>query len=439
MKPKDMAPPRGLTPKFIESLRPAEKAYEVPDRAAPGLRLRVLPSGRKVFRWEVSALALVITLGPWALNDTPGHVTLLEARQSLERLKAARTAGREQLDAAVRELHTQLNPPKIALGSDSRLVEETVQRAADEFYRIRIKDIRKSHEQVLRVLTKDIVSVLGPEMSIKAVTPRHCGAVVEAAMARGAPAAAGLALDILKQFMRWATATGRIDRNPAELITRDTYGLEKSHRERNLSDEELVVFWSNLSADPSTRKCALALQLIVLTGVRENEMCRAERQYVECGAGTWVVPVHHQKKSRKQEKFAKAFVIPLPRLAREIMGELLTRAGDSPFVVPGSSPGQHYKGSDLLTYLQRRFGTPKTPGRVTLPNGPITVHDLRRTMRTKLGELGVSPDIAERCLNHTRRDAYDKGDYIAQRREALEKWAEYLEQLVVNANQKRAA
>jgi integrase len=439
VKPTDMAPPRGLTPKFIESLRPAEKAYEVPDRAALGLRLRVLPSGKKVFRWEVSALALVITLGPWSLNVTPGHVTLQEARQWLERLKAARTAGREQLEEVVRELHSQLNPPKIELGSDSRRVENTVRRVAEEFYRIRIKDIRKSHEQVLRVLTKDIVPGLGPEMDIKAVTPRHCGSVIEAVLARGAPGQAGLVLDVQKQFLRWATATGRIDRNPAELITRDTYGLEKSHRDRNLSDEEIVLVWSTFADDQRTRKCALALQLILLTGVRENEMCRAERRYVHCDDATWTIPVRHQKKSRKQEKSAKDFVIPLPALGSELMGELLERADNSPFVVPGAAPSQHYKGFDLRGYLQRRFGSRSIPGRIALPGGPITVHDLRRTMRTKLGELGVSPDIAERCLNHTRRDAYDKGDYLPQRRDALEKWANYIEQLIANADQKRAA
>jgi len=56
---------------------------------------------------------------------------------------------------------------------------------------------------------------------------------------------------------------------------------------------------------------------------------------------------------------------------------------------------------------------------------------LRRTGRTGLGRLGVNADIAERVLNHTRermQATYDVHEYIAEKREALAKWAEYLEQ-----------
>jgi len=440
MNPRRTPPPRGLTPKYIESLNPdAAAVFEVPDRAAPGLRLRVLRNHKKVFRWQVRSLRRVGTLGRWALYPAPGHVTLQEARQWLALLKAARAAGPDQLDAVERELHTHTGTRREEKGMETQPPRDSVRRVAEDFFRIRIKDVRKSHQEVLRVLNHDIIPSLGADTDIKAVTPRLCGSVIEAALARGAPAAAGRALDIMKQFLRWATATGRIDRNPADLMTRDTYGLEKSHRERCLSDEEIVLFWSTMAGDRSSHKSALALQLILLTGVRVNEMARAERCCVDFGTSTWTVPVHHQKKSRKQEKSAKDFVIPLPPLALKAMRELSAVGGASRFVVPGDGPEQHCTGPGLRTYLQRRFGSPGREGRFSLPSGPITVHDLRRTMRTKLGELGVAPHIAERCLNHTRLDAYDKGDYLAQRREALEAWANHIEQLVAAAAAKRAA
>jgi hypothetical protein len=54
-------------------------------------------------------------------------------------------------------------------------------------------------------------------------------------------------------------------------------------------------------------------------------------------------------------------------------------------------------------------------------------------MRTHLGKLRVPPHITERCLNHSLGriiETYDLGDYIDERREALERWAAYVENLV---------
>ena len=60
----------------------------------------------------------------------------------------------------------------------------------------------------------------------------------------------------------------------------------------------------------------------------------------------------------------------------------------------------------------------------------FTVHDLRRTARSYLGALGVDIIIAEKCLNHTLGgliDVYDRGEYLQERRHALEQWASFLE------------
>lgn len=62
----------------------------------------------------------------------------------------------------------------------------------------------------------------------------------------------------------------------------------------------------------------------------------------------------------------------------------------------------------------------------------FTPHDLRRTGRTGLARLGVKVDIAERVLSHARervQATYDVHEYIAEKREALDKWAGYLAEL----------
>lgn len=58
-----------------------------------------------------------------------------------------------------------------------------------------------------------------------------------------------------------------------------------------------------------------------------------------------------------------------------------------------------------------------------------TPHDLRRTMRSKLSEIGIPPMIAEKVLNHKIPgiiNVYDRHDYLEEKREALQKWSDYL-------------
>lgn len=61
------------------------------------------------------------------------------------------------------------------------------------------------------------------------------------------------------------------------------------------------------------------------------------------------------------------------------------------------------------------------------------LHTLRTTVRTRLSELGVAPDVGKRILGHTMgkiRSVYDKHDYLPQMRAAMETWGWALATLV---------
>jgi integrase len=63
---------------------------------------------------------------------------------------------------------------------------------------------------------------------------------------------------------------------------------------------------------------------------------------------------------------------------------------------------------------------------------PWTIHDLRRTVATEMGRLGVSRFIIGKVLNHTDRSVtgiYDRHAYLKEKCEALEVWGEYLDRL----------
>ena len=64
---------------------------------------------------------------------------------------------------------------------------------------------------------------------------------------------------------------------------------------------------------------------------------------------------------------------------------------------------------------------------------PFVIHDLRRTVRTRLSQLRVSPEIAELVIGHGRKGitrVYDQHEALDERREALELWAARLRSIV---------
>ena len=62
-----------------------------------------------------------------------------------------------------------------------------------------------------------------------------------------------------------------------------------------------------------------------------------------------------------------------------------------------------------------------------------TLHDIRRTVRTRLGALGVQPHVAEAVLNHLPPKlirTYDRNPYGTEKRMALDTWAGQLQTML---------
>jgi integrase len=58
---------------------------------------------------------------------------------------------------------------------------------------------------------------------------------------------------------------------------------------------------------------------------------------------------------------------------------------------------------------------------------------LRRTLRTRLAEIGIDDVVAERVMGHKLQGMlaiYNRHGYDAEKRQALERWAKRLKQIV---------
>jgi len=427
---------RPLTAKKIEALIPADEPYEVAD-GGNGLRLRITPKGAKVFRWYVRSLNRVVTIGAWSAYPAAAHVTLAEARGWLERFKAARAAGVDKLDEVERELRDLLAP---RLPNGPAPGGKTVAEVAKTFCRDVIDKQRKRPGEAREVLAKYVLPYLGA-LPLMAIKKSDCRAVVERAVThglsgRGAPAFAAKVLGLMKQLLKYAANVEEDFVSPISDLQGSYLGVTSNVRSRWLTAEEIPVFWRALDPDqpgalgrsvpePAT---ALALRLLLLTSARSAELRLARWADVDLEAATWTVPVANQKLTLKQARQAKPFVIPLPPTALALFKALNAKAGASEWVLASGTDG-HYTDKALGRAMRRLWRT--HPELKKLPEA--SPHDLRRTARTWLGKLGVSSDVAERCLNHALRGmarVYDQGDYFDERRAALEKWNACLERLI---------
>jgi len=133
--------------------------------------------------------------------------------------------------------------------------------------------------------------------------------------------------------------------------------------------------------------------------------------------------------------------VPLTDPLRQIFAAMLRgEGGDFVFsnedgarpIVTGSSRVKRRLDAEMLAILrQRASARGEDPGKVEL--APWRNHDVRRTCRSTLSRIGVTEDVAEAVLAHQRGGVvgiYDRWHRLPEKREALERWSRFLEELI---------
>jgi integrase len=240
-----------------------------------------------------------------------------------------------------------------------------------------------------------------------------------------APASARSVLATIKQMMKFAKSEGLVNMNPAADLNPISLAPKVS-RERSLSSDELRAFLVGCDNSGMSAVVSAALKLILLTLCRKSEIAKAPWTEIDLDAGMWVIPGDRTKNG-------KAHMIPLPPQAIAILNTIKPDRTDddpivpySPWVFPGRF-GEAICDSTLNEAIRaaKWFGLER-----------FTIHDLRRTASTILHEQGWNTDVIEKALNHTMqgiRGIYNRAEYLDQRREMLQAWADYLDALKTGA------
>jgi integrase len=226
-------------------------------------------------------------------------------------------------------------------------------------------------------------------------------------------------LGVLRSAFNWHAI--RDDEFVSPIVARMARtSLKELSRDRTLDDAEIRTLWRAL--DHCTPPAYVRLvRILLLSGARLNEMGRL--QWPEIVGDVAIVP-----SSRTKTKLDH--VVPITEAMAVLIGKPAD-AGDFVFSTDhGATPFSGF--SKAKARLDREIA--KLRAEAKLPPMPgWRLHDLRRTARSLLSRAKVDPDIAERVLGHAMpgiRGVYDRHPFLTEKRDALERLAAVVREIV---------
>jgi integrase len=377
------------------TLTPGKSELLVFDDALPGFGLRIRAGGKRTWiaQYRVGSKQRRVSIG------------------TVEALNAdkAREAARDIL-------------AKVQLGGDPQTEKaETRARAAvtldavaksylEEHAKPKLKP--RSYEEVERHLTHHWAP-LGelPLHQIKRATV--ASRLNEIARERG-PFASNRARASLSALFSWAMGEGLAETNP---VVGTNKAAEEVSRDHVLKDQELAAIWKACRDDDHGR----IIRLLLLTGQRREEVGALGWDEINEASALWTIPRERTKNGLPQD-------VPLSDAALDVLRGAPHRDGRA--LIFGEGAGGFQGWSKAKAKLDKRIAEAGVKVR------PWRLHDLRRTVATRLGELGTLPHVIEAVLNHVSghkagvAGVYNRAVYAKEKREALDRWAAHVAALV---------
>lgn len=299
------------------------------------------------------------------------------------------------------------------------LPKHTVGALAADFVARRIRPRLKHPEQVEQRLARHVLSEW-KHRDARTIETVDVTELCERIADGGSPVEANRVKALISQMFDYGRVRGTLKHNP--VVRGFQPGGPEKPRERVLTDDELRVIVSDPMGAVRLQRTAHAVVILLTTGARRGELARASWKDVDLDGRVWRIPAENSKNGLPHD-------FHLTGLAVEHLTALRRLAGRSPWVMPALDRDGHID-PKLLTRSVARCAARLRRRRIA----PFTVHDIRRTVRTGLGKVGVRPDIAERTIGHKLDKlvmTYDRHDYAAERRDALERWSAHLATLAV--------
>ena len=396
-----------ITDAAIRNAKPTAKPQKL--FYEEGLFLLVTPTGNKWwrFRYRLEGKQKMLSLGVYPA------VPLKEARNRRDEAKELLARG---IDPSVKRKEA-----KAVVVAEAREQATTFEAVAREWYSKKTVALSLGHQKkVLSRLENQLFPYIGG-IPIAKLEPADILHAVRHAEERGLIETAHRLAQLAGQVCRYARLVGYAKFDVAAGLVEALPPYSRNHYAAITDPVEIGNLLRAIDAYPGDISMIYALRILPYVFVRSGEIRKAEWAEFDLGAAEWIIPAERMKMKRPH-------IVPLARQVVKLLGELGRFTRDGSYVFPSTfSRSRCISDVGLLNAL-RRMGYTKEQ---------MCVHGFRSMASTLLNEQGYRPDVIEAQLAHGEknaiRGAYNRAEYMPERRRMMAEWADYLDQLRQNS------
>jgi len=387
-----------LTNTQVKQAKEKDKNYALSDGG--GLELRVKTNGSKLW-----VLKYTHPITKKRTNISFGRYPDMSLAQARKKREEAKQLLVENIDPK-QHRDNQLKREKEALSN-------TFQKYADKWLELKRQNVKpETAEKAYQNLGKHILPKLG-SIAITDVKPRLVVEILEPVKANGSLETVKRLCRIINEVMRVAVASGAIEVNYLSDITK-LFPAPKTQNMATIKPEELPELMHNLNHASITKtiRCLLEWQLHTMT--RPIEAATTRWADIDLENEVWVVPAERMK-------MKKPHTVPLTQRTLELLKFLQSIRGGSEYLFPSHRTNGQHINSQSANMALKRMGFA----------GELVSHGLRSLASTTLNEHDFNPEIIESALAHVDKNeirrAYNRAEYLVQRREMMEWWSNHIE------------
>ncbi len=399
---------RPLTDVQIRNAKPSPRPRKLFD--GRGLYLLLTPTGGRWWRLKYRApdgREKLLSLGTYP------EVGLREARDTRDEKRKLLRSGIDPTE--------QRKEAKAAAIVAERREQDSFEAVAREWFEKFSATWAPGHARtIIARLERDVFPWMGGR-PIGEITSMELLEVLRRVEARGALETAHRIKQVCGQAFKYAIATGRAPCDPSADLRGALPPVKEEHHAAVTKPTEVAALMRAIDGYQGTFVVRCALRLAPLVFVRPGELRKAEWSELDLDAALWRIPAERMKMRTEH-------LVPLSGQAVKILRELHPLTGAGRYVFPSARSAVRPMSENAVLAALRRLGYARDQ---------MTGHGFRTMASTLLNEQGWPADAIERQLAHAERDgvrdAYNRAEYLTERRKMMQGWADYLDRLTAGA------
>jgi integrase len=379
-----------------------------------GLYLEISPNKSKRWFWKYlfDGKEKRIALGHYAEVGSPAvRVNLKSAREARDEARKLQRGGTDPAQhRQLEKLNRQTNA-----GATFAVVARELHATKDGAWGPRY------FERWIERMEKDLFPWIG-SLPLAEITAPLLLQTLRRIEARGANETAHTLRQTSGQVFRYGIATGRCERNPAADLHGALRPIIVKHMAAVLEPSGVGALMRAIAAYSGQPLTRAALELSALLFQRPGNIRHMAWREVDLEGTLWTIPAAKMKRTVQGKLSGRPHFVPLASRAVQILREVHPMTGHGEYVFPSLLTGERPMSENTIRTALRRMG---------YSNDDMTPHGFRAMARTILVEhLNIHPDVIEAQLAHGKSGplgaAYDRAEFMSQRRRMMDDWSMYL-------------